>query len=107
MNVYRGYRGSELLGYAFIDVHNVRTHPEAFLVVLSPEGAVESLRVLAFHEPLEYMPTDRWYEQFQEKSLPAPAAPGRRHPRDRRRHPLGSGHHPRRAPRTSPSTRWW
>ena len=29
-----------------------------------PEGQVKSLRVLAFYEPSEYMPTPRWYEQF-------------------------------------------
>lgn len=68
VRVYRGYRDSELLGYAFIDVHNVRTLPEAFMVVLSPEGAVRTLRVLAFHEPLEYMPTERWYDQFENAS---------------------------------------
>lgn len=68
VRVYRGFRGAELLGYAFIDVHNVRTLPEAFLVVLTPQGAVSALRVLAFHEPLEYMPTDRWYDQFQNAS---------------------------------------
>ena len=72
VRIYRGYREGELLGYAFIDVHNVRTLPEAFLVVLSPEGDVRSLRVLAFHEPLEYMPTDRWYRQFERKSLAEP-----------------------------------
>jgi Na+-translocating ferredoxin:NAD+ oxidoreductase RnfG subunit len=72
VRIYRGYREGELLGYAFIDVHNVRTLPEAFLVVLSPEGDVRSLRVLAFHEPLEYMPTDRWYRQFEAKSLAEP-----------------------------------
>ena len=76
VRIYRGYRGSELLGYAFIDVHTVRTHPEAFLVVLTPEGEVRSLRVLAFHEPLEYMPTERWYEQFHAKNLEAPMRVG-------------------------------
>ncbi len=72
VRIYTGYRGSELLGYAFIDVHNVRTLPEAFLVVLSPEGEIRSLRVLAFHEPLEYMPNDRWYGQFERKSRAEP-----------------------------------
>lgn len=72
VRIYRGYRGDELLGYAFIDVHNVRTLPEAFLVVLSPEGEVRLLRVLAFHEPLEYMPPERWYRQFEAKDLAAP-----------------------------------
>jgi Na+-translocating ferredoxin:NAD+ oxidoreductase RnfG subunit len=51
--------------------------PEAFLVVLSPGGEVRSLRVLAFHEPLEYMPSERWYDQFEEKSLSQPMRLGR------------------------------
>jgi transcriptional regulator of nitric oxide reductase len=68
VRIYTGYRGSELLGYAFIDVHNVRTLPEAFLVVLSAKGEVTNLRLLAFHEPLEYMPPKRWYVQFEHKS---------------------------------------
>jgi len=68
VRVYRGYQGDLLLGYAFIDIHKVRTMPEAFLVVLSPAGVVRSLRVLAFHEPLEYMPTGRWYEEFVGKT---------------------------------------
>ncbi len=69
VRIWRGFRGPELLGYAMIDVHTVRTHPEAFLVVLAPDGSIRSLRVLAFHEPLEYLPPERWYEQFARKSL--------------------------------------
>lgn len=61
------YREDELLGYAHIDVHTVRTQPEAFLVVLTPEGRVRTVRILAFHEPLDYLPTDRWYGQFADK----------------------------------------
>jgi hypothetical protein len=49
-------------------MHTVRTLPEAFLVVLTPEGEVRSLRLLAFHEPTEYQPTERWYGQFERKS---------------------------------------
>jgi transcriptional regulator of nitric oxide reductase len=72
VRIYTGYRGSERLGYAIIDVHVVRTLPEAFLIVLTPEGAVRDLRLLAFHEPLEYMPSARWYGQFEAKTLAAP-----------------------------------
>jgi hypothetical protein len=69
VRVWRGLRGGAVQGYALLDVHNVRTHPEAFLVVLTPAGTVRSVRVLAFHEPLEYLPPGRWYEQFAQKSL--------------------------------------
>jgi transcriptional regulator of nitric oxide reductase len=66
---YSGFKGEELLGYAFIDIHTVRTLPEAFMVVLEPDGSVRSLHVLAFYEPTDYMPTKRWYRQFNGKSL--------------------------------------
>jgi Na+-translocating ferredoxin:NAD+ oxidoreductase RnfG subunit len=62
------FRDDVILGYAHIDVHNVRTKPEAFMIVLTPDGAVRSVRVLAFHEPLDYLPTDRWYGQFTDKT---------------------------------------
>jgi hypothetical protein len=72
VKIYAGMRGDEVLGYAVIDVHNVRTLPEAFMVVLTPAGEVRSLRLLAFHEPLDYKPADRWYDQFDHKSLAEP-----------------------------------
>ena len=42
------------------------------MVVLDPAGRVRSLRVLAFHEPLEFLPSDRWYRQFGDKTLAEP-----------------------------------
>jgi Na+-translocating ferredoxin:NAD+ oxidoreductase RnfG subunit len=74
---YVAWKGDAVIGYAFIDVHTVRTLPEAFMVVLDPDGTTRSVRVLAFHEPLDYLPTDRWYEQFQRKSLDDPLRLGR------------------------------
>jgi hypothetical protein len=64
-----GYAGDAVLGYAVIDVHSVRTLPEALLVVLTPEGRVRSVRMLAFHEPGEYEPTGRWLRQFEGRAL--------------------------------------
>ncbi len=76
VKIYTGMRDGEVIGYALIDVHNVRTLPEAFMVVLTPAGQVRSLRLLAFHEPLDYKPTDRWYRQFDNRSIDAPLRVG-------------------------------
>lgn len=65
VKLYTGWKGGAVLGYALIDVHTVRTQPEALLVVLTPEGRVRSLRMLAFHEPSEYLPGERWLGQFE------------------------------------------
>jgi Na+-translocating ferredoxin:NAD+ oxidoreductase RnfG subunit len=67
--LYSAYRGDTLLGSAVIDVRNVRTLPEALLVVIAPDGSVRSLRVLAFHEPTEYQPSQRWLAQMDGKHL--------------------------------------
>jgi hypothetical protein len=72
VTLYSGVRDGRILGYALIDVHTVRTLPEAFLVVLDPDGGVRRLRVLAFHEPQEYRPPDRWLAQFEGKTPEAP-----------------------------------
>jgi hypothetical protein len=72
VTLYTGVRDGAALGYAFIDVHTVRTLQEAFLVVLGPGGEVQRLRVLAFHEPQEYLPPERWLTQFEGKPPDAP-----------------------------------
>src|SRR3990172_8819723 len=69
VTVHVGKRNEKVLGYAMIDIHVVRTMPEASMIVLSPDGNVESTLVLAFHEPLEYLPSARWLKQFDKKSL--------------------------------------
>jgi len=67
--VYVGWKGAELLGYAVIDTHIVRTLPETVMVVLSPTGEVRRAEVLAFYEPPEYTPPERWVRQFDGRHL--------------------------------------
>jgi hypothetical protein len=67
--VYSGYRGNELLGYAVIDTHTVRTLPETILVVLTPTGEIRRVEILAFYEPPEYTPPERWMRQFDGHAL--------------------------------------
>ena len=69
ITVYVGHRGDQLLGYAMLDTHIVRTLPETFLVVLTADGRVAATHVLAFYEPTEYLPGPRWLEQFRSQPL--------------------------------------
>lgn len=71
VTLYTGHQADRVTGHAVIDTQIVRTHPAAILVVLSPEGVVRSLRVLAFYEPTDYLPTQRWLAQFEGKSAGA------------------------------------
>jgi hypothetical protein len=69
VTIYTGWKQDRVLGHALIDVHTVRTLPEAFLVVISPQGEVRTLRLLAFYEPQEYQPPERWLAQFDHERL--------------------------------------
>ena len=66
---YVGKRGESILGYAAIESQNVRTKPETLLVVLDPEGNLRQVVTLAFHEPPEYEPPERWYTQLLNHGL--------------------------------------
>jgi hypothetical protein len=69
VTLHVGWHGGEVLGYALIDIHTVRTLPEALMTVLEPGGSVRSVRVLAFHEPEDYLPPARWFAQFEARRL--------------------------------------
>ncbi len=66
---YAGKKGDEVVGYAAIEAATVRTLPETVMVVLDPEGKVRFVEVLAFFEPEEYLPPERWLKQFDGKVL--------------------------------------
>jgi len=69
LRLYTGFVDERVIGYALIDVHTVRTLPEAFLLVISPTGQISRLRLLAFYEPTDYLPHVVWLRQFQDRFL--------------------------------------
>jgi hypothetical protein len=64
-----GKRGNQVLGYAAIESHTVRTQPETVLIVLSPQGELSRVEMLAFHEPPEYQPPAKWFEKLYRRPL--------------------------------------
>jgi len=66
---YVGYRDGRVLGYAAIEAATVRTQPETVMVVLNPDRSVRFVEILAFFEPPEYRPPQRWLDQFRDRRL--------------------------------------
>lgn len=66
---YVGKNQDKITGYAAIETNTVRTKPETLMIVLSPEGELSKVYTLAFHEPPEYMPPERWFEQLYKRPL--------------------------------------
>jgi hypothetical protein len=66
---YLGRREGRLLGTAYFDTHRVRTLEETLMIVVTPEGTVARVEVLAFGEPGDYLPRRAWYQQFGGRRL--------------------------------------
>ncbi|MCX7104979.1 MAG: FMN-binding protein [Methylococcales bacterium] len=66
---YVGRGQSKILAYAAIETTNVRTKPETLMIVLTPDGALRDVHVLAFHEPAEYQPPDGWFKKLYNRPL--------------------------------------
>lgn len=66
---YSASKDGELVGTAWFDTHKVRTKKESLMIVVDPEGKVDRIEVLAFMEPAQYLPTGRWFEQFDGRVL--------------------------------------
>jgi hypothetical protein len=68
---YVARKDGRLTGTAYFDAHRVRTLREVLLVVVTPEGKVSRVEVVAFGEPLEYLAKKPFYEQFTGRRLDA------------------------------------
>ncbi len=66
--------------YAYTDTHRVRSHTESLILIVDSEDRIRHLEVLAFEEPLEYMPKDQWYRKFDQSPLNADLEVKRRIP---------------------------
>ncbi|MDP6539471.1 MAG: FMN-binding protein [Planctomycetota bacterium] len=66
---YEARRKGELVGTAYFDTHKVRTHREVLMVVVDPASRIRRIEVLAFAEPVDYLPRGAWYAQFLGRAL--------------------------------------
>ena len=61
---YTATAQGKILGHAVIHSHIVRTKRETFLLVFDANATILNLSIIAFFEPAEYVPTDRWLARF-------------------------------------------
>ncbi len=64
---YTAVKGGATEGYAVIHSHVVRTKRETFVIAFDPDGRIRRITVVAFLEPQEYRPQERWLAQFAGK----------------------------------------
>lgn len=68
-NVYVARKDGQPVAYGYFDTHKVRTLDETVLLVVRPDGHLERVVQVAFHEPAEYRAPGRWLAQFRDRAL--------------------------------------
>ncbi len=68
-HAYIARKDGKVVGTAWFDVHEVRTKKQSLMVVVDAEQKISRIELLAFAEPLEYIPRGSWYAQFVGKQL--------------------------------------
>ncbi|WP_457640102.1 FMN-binding protein [Persephonella sp.] len=66
--VYLLKKDSRTEGYALLHSHKVRTRNETVLITMDKNCRIKDIEVIAFYEPPEYIPPDRWFKIFTDKS---------------------------------------
>ena len=66
---YVGGDEDTTVGYAFFETTIVRTKPATFMLVINPDSTIRYVDILAFYEPLDYIPTSKWLDLFKAKIL--------------------------------------
>ena len=66
---YVARRDGKVVGTAYVDTHRVRAMKETLLIVVGLDDTVSRLEILAFGEPVEYVPRADWYQRLLAKPL--------------------------------------
>ena len=61
---YVATRDGVVVGTAYFDAHRVRTKRETLMIVVDRQRRIQRLELLAFAEPVQYVPNGKWYAQF-------------------------------------------
>ncbi len=62
-------KDEEIIAYAGLYTNKVRSKTGTYMTFISPEGKINSIEVIAFNEPPEYTPKERWLKLFNEKGI--------------------------------------
>ena len=65
--IFTATKEGELLGYGILVNRKVRSKNAVVLYMISKDSILKSIEVIAFNEPMEYIPSDKWSSQFENK----------------------------------------
>ena len=70
--IYKTFKVTQdekLLGYGVLVIQKVRTKNNAILSIITTDGMLKSIEIIAFNEPPEYIPSKIWVDKFKDVKL--------------------------------------
>lgn len=66
--LYLAQNGDKTIGYGVLMNKKVRTKTAIALYLIGIDGKIKSIEIVAFNEPMEYLPSKTWLDVFDQKS---------------------------------------
>jgi len=66
--IYIAKNDAKVLGYGVLLNKKVRTKSAIALYLIGMDSKIKSIEIVAFNEPIEYLPTKTWLDGFDNKS---------------------------------------
>ncbi len=67
--IFRAYENGQLQGYGILVTQKVRSKQTAILSIITLEGVLKTIEIIAFNEPMEYIPSSHWIKVLQNRTL--------------------------------------
>ena len=69
ISIYQVVDQGRIKAYGYVDVHVVRTQPEAVMYIINNNAGIDEIKILSFREPADYLAPEKWLRLFKDKSL--------------------------------------
>lgn len=64
-DLFKALKSGKTVGYGILINSKIRTKNGVVLYAITDSGSIKAIEIIAFNEPMEYIPSKKWIEQFE------------------------------------------
>ncbi|MCK9454678.1 FMN-binding protein [Sulfurimonas sp.] len=69
VRVFKATKDGKTTGHGVLINRKIRTKNGVVLYLISADSTLKGIEVVAFNEPMEYIPSDKWLSQFEDVKM--------------------------------------
>lgn len=67
VRVFKAQKNNKIVGYGVLINKKIRSKNGVVLYMISSDSILKTIEIIAFNEPMEYIPSNTWMSQFQNR----------------------------------------